>query len=175
MLFRSPSTNNGIAGLKTTMGLVSRDGVIPLALSFDTVGSMARSVYDVAALLSVIAGVDAADGATKAGEGHHVADYTQALKVDALKGARIGVARDFFGQDDDVDWVMEASLDVMRKQGATVVDVRLPKWVLDSKGEFYNAVRYPEFVAQIADYLKDRKSTRLNSSHSQQSRMPSSA
>ena len=151
---RGPSTNNGIAGLKTTMGLVSRDGVIPLALSFDTVGPMARSVYDVAALLSVIAGPDAADPATKAGEGRQVADYTQALKVDALKGARIGVARDFFGQDDDVDWVMEASLDLMRKQGATVVDVRLPKWVLDSKGEFYNAIRYPEFAAQIADYLK---------------------
>lgn len=151
---RGPSTSNGIVGLKTSMGLVSRDGVIPLALSFDTVGPMARSVYDVAALLSVIAGVDAADAATRAGEGHQVADYTQALKADALKGARIGVARDFFGQDDDVDWVMEASLEVMRKQGATIVDVRLPKWLIDAKGEFYNAVRYPEFVAQIAEYLK---------------------
>ena len=89
--------------------------------TLDTVGPMARSVYDVAALLSVIAGVDAADAATRAGEGHQVADYTQALKADALKGARIGVARDFFGQDDDVDWVMEASLEVMRKQGATIV------------------------------------------------------
>lgn len=151
---RGPSTNNGIAGLKTSMGLVSRDGVIPLALSFDTVGPMARNVYDVAALLSVIAGVDPADTATKAGEGRTSADYTQSLKADSLKGARIGVARDFFGQDEDVDWVMEASLDVMRKQGATVVDVRLPKWLLDAKGEFYSAVRYPEFVAQIADYLK---------------------
>jgi len=151
---RGPSTSNGIVGLKTTMGLVSRDGVIPLALSFDTVGPMARSVYDVAAMLSVIAGVDAADPATKAGEGRSSRDYTQDLKADALKGARIGVARDFFGQDEDVDWVMEASLDAMRKQGATLVDVKLPKWLLDSKGEFYSAVRYPEFVAQIADYLK---------------------
>ncbi len=64
---RGPSTANGIAGLKTTMGLVSRDGVIPLALSFDTVGPMARSVYDVAALLSVIAGVDAADAVDQSG------------------------------------------------------------------------------------------------------------
>jgi amidase len=151
---RGPSTNNGIAGLKTTMGLVSRDGVIPLALSFDTVGPMARNVYDVAALLSVIAGVDAADAATKGGSGRAMADYTQALKADALKGARLGIARDFMGQDEDVDWVIESSLDAMRRQGATVVDVKLPKWLLDAKGEYYSAIRYPEFVAQIADYLK---------------------
>ena len=151
---RGPSTANGIAGLKTTMGLVSRDGVIPLALSFDTVGPMARSVYDVAAMLSVIAGVDPADAATTAGEGRNAADYTQSLKSDALRGARIGIARDFLGQDTDVDWVMEASLEAMRKQGATIVDVRLPKWLLDAKGEYYNAIRYPEFVVQIADYLK---------------------
>jgi amidase len=151
---RGPSTANGIAGLKTTMGLVSRDGVIPLALSFDTVGPMARNVYDVAAMLNVLAGVDAADASTKLGVGRGVADYTQSLKADALKGARLGVARDFFGQDADVDWVMEASLDAMRRQGATIVDIRLPKWLLDAKGEYYNAIRYPEFVVQIADYLK---------------------
>jgi amidase len=151
---RGPSTANGIAGLKTTMGLVSRDGVIPLALAFDTVGPMARSVHDVAAMLSVIAGVDPADAATKAAEGRSAADYTQALKADALKGARIGIARDFLGQDTDVDWVMESSLETMRQQGATVIDVRLPKWLLDAKGEYYNAIRYPEFVVQIADYLK---------------------
>ena len=150
---RGPSTANGIAGLKTTMGLVSRDGVIPLALSFDTVGPMARSVYDVAALLSVVAGADAADGSTTLGRGRGMSDYTQVLKGDALNGARLGVARDFLGQDPDVDWVMEASLETMRKQGATIVDVRMPKWLLDAKGEYYNAIRYPEFVVQIADYL----------------------
>jgi amidase len=151
---RGPSTSNGIAGLKTTMGLVSRDGVIPLALSFDTVGPMARSVYDVAAMLGVIAGVDPADAATKTGAGRAAADYTQSLKADALKGARLGIARDFLGQDTDVDWAMEAALDTMRKQGATIVDVRLPRWLLDAKGEYYNSIRYPEFVVQIADYLK---------------------
>lgn len=151
---RGPSTNNGVAGLKTTMGLVSRDGVIPLALSFDTVGPMARSVHDVAALLSVIAGVDAADASTKAGQGRAMADYTQALKGDALKGARLGIARDFMGQDEDVDWVMESSFEAMKKQGATLVDVKFPKWLLDAKAEYYSAIRYPEFVSQIADYLK---------------------
>jgi amidase len=151
---RGPSTSNGVAGLKTTMGLVSRDGVIPLALSFDTVGPMARHVYDVAATLSVLAGVDPADAATKAGEGRAAIDYTQSLRADALKGARIGVARDFMGQDEDVDWAMEASLDTMRRLGATVVDVRLPRWLLDAKGEYYTTIRYREFVVQIADYLK---------------------
>lgn len=151
---RGPSTANGIAGLKTTMGLVSRDGVIPLALSFDTVGPMARHVYDVAALLGVIAGVDPADGATRAGGGRGQADYTQSLEAGALKGARLGIARDFMGQDGDVDWVMEASLAAMRRQGATIVDVRVPKWLLDAKGEYYNAIRYPEFVVQVADYLE---------------------
>ena len=150
---RGPATSNGIAGLKTTWGLVSRDGVIPLALTFDTVGPMARSVYDVAALLNVLAGVDPADASTKLGDGRATADYTQSLRVDALKGARLGIARDFMGQDQDVDWVMEAAIDTMRKQGATVVDVRLPRWLLDAKGEFYTAIRYPEFTAQIADYL----------------------
>ena len=86
--------------------------------------------------------------------GKGAADYTQALKADALKGARLGIARDFLGQDPDVDWVMESALDTMRRQGATIVDVRLPKWLLDAKGEYYNAIRYPEFVVQIEDYLK---------------------
>lgn len=150
---RGPSTSNGIVGLKPTHGLLSRDGIIPLALSFDTAGPMARSVYDVAAALGIMTGIDTADAATKKSEAKLDADYTRHLKADALKGARIGVARDFLGADLDVDWVVEASLDTMRKAGATIVDVRYPKWLLDAKGEFYNAVRYPEFTAQIREYL----------------------
>jgi len=76
------------------------------------------------------------------------------LKADALSGARIGIARDFTGQDPDVDWAVEAGVAAMRRAGATVVDVRLPKWLLDAKGEFYDAIRYPEFSVQITDYLK---------------------
>ena len=150
---RGPSTANGIVGLKPTHGLLSRDGIIPLALSFDTGGPMARSVYDVAVALGVMTGVDAADAATRQSEGRFETDYAKYLKVDALKGARIGIARDFTGQDPDVDWVVDAALDAMRREGATVVDVRFPRWLLDAKGEFYNAIRYPEFTRQIADYL----------------------
>ena len=151
---RGPATSNGIAALKPTHGLLSRSGIIPLALSFDTGGPMARSVYDVAAALGIMTGVDPADAATSKSEGKFQADYTKELRADALKGARIGIARDFLGADPDVDWVMEAAFAAMRKAGATLVDVRYPKWLLDVKGEFYTAVRYPEFPVQIAEYLK---------------------
>lgn len=150
---RGPSTSNGIVGLKPTLGLLSRNGIIPLSLSFDTGGPMARSVLDVAIALGVMTGVDPADAATKKSEGRFDTDYSKYLKADALKGARIGIARDFLGADPDVDWVVDASLDAMRKAGATIVDVRYPKWLLDAKEEFYNAVRRPEFTVQIAAYL----------------------
>jgi amidase len=150
---RGPSTSNGIVGLKPTHGLLSRNGIIPLALSFDTGGPMARSVYDVAVALGVMTGVDPADPATSKSAGKSESDYTKFLKADALKGVRIGVARDFLGADADVDWVVDAALDAMKKAGATLVDVRYPKWLLDSKGDFYTSVRYPEFRAQIAAYL----------------------
>jgi amidase len=151
---RGPSTSNGIVGLKPTHGLLSRSGIIPLALTFDTGGPMARSVTDVAVALGVMTGIDATDLATKKSEGKFETDYTKYLKADALKGARIGIARDFLGADSDVDWVVESSLAVMRKAGATVVDVRYPKWLLDARGGFYDAIRYPEFATQIAAYLK---------------------
>jgi amidase len=150
---RGPSNANGIAGLKPTHGLVSRDGIIPLALSFDTGGPMARSVYDIAVTLGVVTGVDPADPATKKGEGRFETDYTKYLNGGALAGARIGLARDFMGQDQDVDWVVESAAAAMRKAGATVVDVRLPQWLLSAKGEYYNAIRFPEFAKQIGDYL----------------------
>jgi amidase len=151
---RGPATSNGIAALKPTHGLLSRSGIIPLALSFDTGGPMARSVYDVAAALGIMTGIDPADAATSKSDGRFQTDYTKELRTDALRGARIGVARDFMGADPDVDWVVEAGFAAMRKAGATLVDVRYPKWLLDVKGEFYTAVRYPEFTAQIAEYLK---------------------
>ena len=154
---RGPSTSNGIVGLKPTHGLLSRDGIIPLALSFDTGGPMARNVADIAVALGMMTGVDAADAATKKSDGKFETDYTKYLNAGALKGARIGIARDFMGQDADVDWVIESALAAMRAAGATIVDVRYPKWMLDAKGEFYTAVRYPEFPVQIQQYLSTLK------------------
>jgi amidase len=150
---RGPSTANGIVGLKPTHGLLSRDGIVPLGLSFDVPGPMTRHVYDIAVMLNVMTGIDPADPATQKSEGRVGEDYTAALDSGALRGARIGIARDFLGQDREVDWVIEASLEAMRKAGATVVDVRLPQWLIEVKGDLYTTIRWREFRAQIPDYL----------------------
>lgn len=152
---RGPASINGIVSLKPTLGLLSRTGIIPLALSFDTGGPMARSVTDIAIALGVLTGVDTTDIATRASITHAARDYTPYLRADALKGARIGIARDFTGADAEVDWVVEAALEAMRQAGATIVDVRFPPWMLNARDAWYNAVRFPEFPVQIAAYLKD--------------------
>ena len=150
---RMPSTANGIVGLKPTHGLISRDGIIPLALSFDMAGPMARHVYDVAATLGVMTGVDDADDATRKSSGYFQTDYTEGLDSRALNGARLGIARDFLGQDSDVDWVIEASLKTMRNAGAIIVDVRFPEWLLEVNNALYTTIRYREFRAQLPEYL----------------------
>jgi amidase len=152
---RGPSAANGIVGLKTTHGLISRTGVVPLALTFDTVGPMGRSVYDVATALSVLAGVDPADESTKKSVGKAATDYTQFLKKGSLKGARIGIARDFMGRDAETDRIVEAAIVVLKKQGAVVIDpVVFPDYVLQARQGLFNTIRTAEFKAQIADYLK---------------------
>lgn len=150
---RGPTASNGIAGLKPTQGLVSRDGIVPLSLTFDVAGPMARHVYDVAAMLDVLAGTDPADPATAAADQRRAPGYVDALDAGALDGARIGIARDFMGQDAEVDWVLEAALHTMREAGATVVDVRYPTWLLEAKGDWYTTIRWPDFRAAIPDYL----------------------
>ena len=150
---RMPSTANGIVGLKPTHGLISRDGIIPLALSFDMAGPMARHVYDVAATLGVMTGVDDADDATQKSSGYFQTDYTEGLDSRALNGARLGIARDFLGQDSDVDWVIEASLKTMRNAGAIIVDVHFPEWLLEVNNALYTTIRYREFRAQLPEYL----------------------
>ena len=156
---RGPATVNGIVALKPTHGLLSRSGIIPLALSFDTGGPMARSVTDIAIALGLLTGADPADSATRKSDGHAERDYAKYLQANALKGARIGIARDFTGFDTDVDWIVESSLAAMRRAGATIVEVRFPTWMLTAKGAWYTAIRFPEFPAQITEYLKDTPST----------------
>ena len=151
---RGPSTVNGIVGLKPTHGLLSREGIIPLALSLDTGGPMARSVSDIAVALGVLTGVDPNDDATQKSVGKFQTDYTPYLKADGLKGARIGWVRDYQGADPDVDWVMESAVDAMRRAGATVVDVHYPKWFLDSYPPIVVEVLKTEFPVQIGEYLK---------------------
>ena len=117
-----PSQTNGIVGLKPTLGLVSRSGIIPIAHSQDTAGPMARCVADAAILLGAMTGVDPRDSATQESEGHYYQDYTRFLNRDGLKGARLGVVRSFFGFQDQVDQVMESCLALIQSLGAELVD-----------------------------------------------------
>ena len=117
-----PSSSNGLAGIKPTVGLVSRGGIIPISHSQDGAGPMCRTVQDAAILLGALTGVDPEDAATAASAGKSQSDYAQFCDLNGLKGARIGVARKYFGFSDTVDALMEHSLDVMKKSGATLVD-----------------------------------------------------
>jgi amidase len=150
---RGPSAANGVVGMRPSMGLLSRSGIIPLALAFDTAGPLARNVSDIAAMLSVMVGVDPADDATTASAGKFEKDYTKDLNPAALKGARLGIVRDLLGQDPEVDWAITSAIDQMKKAGATVVDVRYPAWLLQGSREYYTAVRWPEFPVQMKAYL----------------------
>jgi len=117
-----PSNANGLAGIKPTVGLVSRSGIIPISHSQDGAGPMSRTVRDAAILLGALTGVDPGDDATAASAGKSQTDYAQYCDPNGLKGARIGVARKYFGFSDSVDAVMAQALDVLKDQGAILVD-----------------------------------------------------
>ena len=117
-----PSSANGIVGIKPTLGLVSRNGIVPIAHSQDTAGPMARTVADAAILLGALAGVDPRDGATAESQGKAAQDYAQFLDSKGLRGARIGVVRKLFGFHDGVDRLMNAAMEQMKRQGADLVD-----------------------------------------------------
>jgi amidase len=117
-----PSNNCGLVGIKPTLGLVSRAGIIPIAHSQDTAGPMCRTVRDAAIVLSVIAGVDPRDTETQASAGRAHADYASFLDPAGLQGARIGVFRKTFGFHASVDRLMEDALAEMKRQGAVLVD-----------------------------------------------------
>jgi amidase len=117
-----PSSSNGLVGIKPTVGLVSRAGIIPISHSQDTAGPMCRTVRDAALLLSALTGADPEDPATAASSGKTQPDYARFCDPAGLKGARIGVARKYFGFSPAVDALMEQSIDAMKKQGAVIVD-----------------------------------------------------
>lgn len=124
----APASVNGIVGIKPTVGLVSRSGIIPISHSQDTAGPMARTVRDAAIVLSILAGIDPTDPATAEADGHISPDYTQFLAADGLKGARIGVARNFFGFHDGMDKIANAAVGALAKLGAILIDTTdLPK------------------------------------------------
>ena len=153
-----PSSICGLVGLKPTIGLVSRSGIIPISSSQDTAGPMGRTVADVAALLGVLTGEDIRDAVTLASKGHAPKDYNDHLDVNALKGARIGVARNLAGFHPAVDAAFETALKAIAKAGAVVVDhLTMPN--LGKYDEAETDVLLYEFKDGLNKYLAGRGTT----------------
>ena len=151
-----PAATCGIVGIKPTLGLVSRSGVIPIAHSQDTAGPMTRTVADAAILLSALTGYDKTDSITsQSSKGEK--DYTKFLDANGLRGARIGVGRQIFGKNSKIDAIVEPHLKVLKDGGATLVDVEFPTFGKFSEAEF--EVLLYEFKADLNKYLANRNST----------------
>ena len=148
----SPASYCGVVGIKPTVGLISRSGIIPISVSQDTAGPMARTVADAAALLGAMTGTDAGDPATELAGGKSHGDYTPFLEAKALRGSRIGVARNLFKLHRRVDPVMEKALEAMRGEGAILIDpVKLPS--RQDLGDAEHQVMTYEFKAGLNAYL----------------------
>jgi amidase len=153
-----PSSANGLAGLKPTVGLVSRSGIVPISHSQDTAGPMARTVRDVAILLGAMAGADPQDPATAESQAKLSPDYTRFLDPAGLKGARLGVVRKYFGFNDAADQLMDSLLGEMKRAGAEIVDpADIP--TIGKFDESELTVFYYELKADLAAYLARRGSS----------------
>lgn len=152
-----PSSINGVVGIKPTVGLTSRSGVIPIAHSQDTVGPFGRTVADAAAVLGALTGVDALDAVTQASEGKFYTDYTQFLDANGLKGTRIGVAREvYFGYSSKTDAIINTAIEKMKELGAEIIDpanIPTAKQMSDSEAEL--TVLLYEFKADLNQYLAE--------------------
>ncbi len=147
-----PSQTNGIVGIKPTLGLLSRSGIIPIAHSQDTAGAMGRSVADAAILLGALTGFDERDPITRSGVKRGFSSYEKFLDVNGLEGARIGVARNMCGTDERILKIFESSIDVMKQLGAIIVDpANLPNF--DKFGKTEVEVLHYEFKADLNQYL----------------------
>jgi amidase len=157
-----PSSANGLAGLKPTVGLVSRSGIVPISHSQDTAGPMARTVRDVAILLGVMAGADPQDPVTADRQGKVSPDYTKFLDPAGLKGARLGVVRKYCGFNDAVDQLMDTLVGEMKRAGAEIVDpADIP--TIGKFDESELTVFYYELKADLAAYLARRGNTSVKS------------
>ncbi|MFC4322553.1 amidase family protein [Litchfieldia salsa] len=148
----SPSSANSLVGIKPTVGLVSRTGIIPLSMSQDTAGPMARTVTDAAITLGVLTGVDPTDPITETSEGKALTDYTKHLKLDGLEGARIGIDYNFLSTYNEATReqkrIVEEAIEVMEAQGAIIEEVTIPRHTYTSQVLWY------EFKHNLNDYLK---------------------
>ena len=153
---RGPASFTGLVGIKPTLGLTSRDGIAPLALTVDVCGPIAKTVTDAAIGLSAMAGVDSNDCAMLESERTSFDDYTQFLDADAFQGAKIAIARDFVGDHPEVDQIVGQALATMFNLGATIVEVNLSTGILDATtyGPLLHLIVQAEFFPQIEAYLQ---------------------
>ena len=148
-----PSQTNGIVGIKPTLGLLSRSGIIPIAHSQDTAGPMARTVEEAAILLGAMTGVDERDSVTRLSRKRGFSNYSKFLDRDGLRGARIGVARNMVGTDPRVIKIFETCLDALKHLGAIIIDpANVPNF--DKFGKTELEVLHYEFKADLNKYLK---------------------
>ena len=148
-----PSNANSLVGIKPTVGLISRAGIVPISHSQDTAGPMCRTVTDAAILLGALTGIDARDEATRASAGKSLTDYTKSLDTNGLKGARIGVHRKGFGFNDAVDKLMNDCVDTLKRRGATIIDPA----DIPTAGKFDDSemeVLLYEFKTDLNEYLR---------------------
>ncbi|MEI6668304.1 MAG: amidase, partial [Acidobacteriota bacterium] len=148
----SPASICGLVGLKPTVGLISRTGVIPISHTQDTAGPMARTVRDAAILLGALVGIDADDSATAESKGKSSSDYTTFLDGAGMQGARVGIVRRYFGFHDAVDAVMNQALEVLKKNGAVIVDPA-DNEALGQLGDAEGIVFQYELKADLNAYL----------------------
>jgi amidase len=142
-----PSNNNGIVGIKPTVGLISRSGIIPISFTQDTPGPMGRTVEDVAVTLGTMTGIDSTDSKTLASEGKYQTDYTKFLKKDGLQGKRIGLLKKSMGFSDKVDSLMIRTIADLKSYGAEVIEIEMPK------GENYENASFDVLLYEFKDGL----------------------
>jgi len=145
-----PSNNNGIVGIKPTVGLLSRSGIIPISFSQDTPGPMGRTVEDVAICLGALTGIDSSDSKTLASVNHSYTDYTRFLRKQGLNGKRIGLVKETMGFSVKVDTLMQQAVAFLKSQGAVVLEIESPK--SDYENDSYQVLLY-EFKDGINKYL----------------------
>jgi amidase len=142
-----PSNNNGIVGIKPTVGLISRSGIIPISFTQDTPGPMGRTVEDVTIALGALVGIDSSDSKTITSENNYHSDYTKFLKKDGLKGKKIGLLKKSMGFSDKVDMLMEKAIEDLKFNGAEIIEIEVPK------GENYGDASFEVMLYEFKDGL----------------------
>ncbi|MDB5031672.1 amidase [Mucilaginibacter sp.] len=156
----SPSSVNGIVGIKPTVGLLSRAGIIPISATQDTAGPMARTVKDAAILLSALAGIDTQDLYTLNSKGKAEKDYTKFLDASGLQGKRLGIEKDAFKGNEEMETLLKTATEILKSKGAEIVEIELLKELKDA-GKAESTVLHYEFKDGVNKYLSNNAHSKI--------------